>query len=628
MEQDVKEMEEYMRTCTVFKGENTLYPRDLFDYKGENNFSCFIDLKRARENNDWYKYLKRMFYVKNDLQFESIVFSVNPEDLGNEKTVKLIHEIIDNKIKEHCKNLKLISVGRMGESGVNNHEDMLFYYNDETKKAMKDISILFPDQKIFLLDLQSGSFDDVVQASTIDGIRNSNLMVEDTKIDLARQKIRDIAEMIKSKTTSQYRQHLLTLHYITQYVYTLDDENKSYLSSRSLSEILNTDAEYICCAGFARIYVEIMRELGNEVQIQIADRHLRAKVLIQDDECGIHGVYLVDPTWLSRKPTDEFPNFRFNKLANMSVKTIYERYSTSRVSDFAGMGALRSYVRQMAEFETLKEDLSNNNLNSQDIYAYLIGEYTEKRDDLYYDVAKDLKQYYKEHESIKDLDLSSYLDKFKPKKLDEKLIEYLKRPANERKHNMATFLKKVKKEFEEQPFDDAEEMLEFLREKACENGIIKEIADIAFKETEYLYSYVGTLPNYDYAFYQKKVKKVLFKMISKEAINIAERGLIIEGSKITELRNKNSKDIEVLTGRKNFDRIPIEDLEGMKKNFTSLPDKTFNSIFQETTEIDYKKLSSEVENIKKLIKPEDYKLFNQKISHNSHKSQHEDRAMG
>lgn len=538
---------------------------------------------------------------------------------------------------------------------------------------------------------------DIEKATSFENIKKNNLVVEDDKIEIARKKIFEIAELIKSKTDSPYERHLLALHYIQQYIYTLD-EDQPHLASRSLSEIIPNKGKFICCAGYARYYTEVMRAMGFEVRTQTALQHLRAKVFLKDEKYDIEGIFAVDPTWISRKKDENNPIFRFNKLANMSMKTIKEAYAEDIV---------KGKQNEIFAFKKLMSDLQKREFISLgDLVSYITGESVEKNLD-YSAIIEHLEEKYKNNKN--QVILGNDIVKKSLSILQERVqllqeisfIENLNNIKDEKRklHQMEKFLDYIEPIFKKMEFEDYENMEMFLsqnmmnkriyygsllfgkygklrdnlndyenldllaqkdKQKLFQSFKLIAIQD-AIKSDEALFNFSRNeatekaikkyiqlkiendelKKNFNENF---ELKKLLKQLADQELWKIFEPGFSLSQLEFRQfLAEKTEKygiylnDIddflefiksdyeiqlqeEILQTRRGeisgdiYHNGDQEDMQAMFDNFTSLTNEEYDKVFNRTQEIKDETLMKGVETIKKLVRAEDYKLFEQDLS--------------
>ncbi len=594
-----KNLEENIGLKMFIKGNSLVYPNELESFE-DNNFSFYYDFTKGEKDLEkWFE--EFCFKVKPNIQFDSLVLDVDKKTLEDPKFINRLYKLT-NFLSDHLKNFKLLSIC------LDETDDTVFAYSDKIKKNMEEISTLYLGKQVRLIDAEY--IDDYINAASLEGINSNYLEIEDSKVNFARKRVQEMAELIKSKTDSPYEQHLLALHYISQFVYTLDD-SQPYLSSRSLSEILPNNAKYICCVGYARLYTEVMRELGFDVKTQPAKEHLRAKVLIQDEKYGINGIYAVDPTWLSRVNNGDSPTFNFNKFANLNFKTLIDSYNPDFSELFNSKSILERNAQENEYYLQLKDALSQREFSSySELLDFLEAEYYETRANIFDDFINLMDEEFihiankelagKENKSFKGSILIPYLEKVKPKGIDENLATFIKYSPGKRKKIISQFIKQIEKEFMPMDFERKSSAYRFILRKSVKFGIPSLFAKAYFSP---LNDYESYDENYADPLKEIKEKKVFLKELKSISLKKANRGERYNEGDKNQIKTDKIKDIEEIIGE--------HSKSVLSENFTSLDNKQFKKLLNKTKEIPDETLLRGVEAIKKLTRPSDYKLFEQ-----------------
>ena len=581
------------------------------NHHSNKDYSVAISLDKAFTDLDsLYKSLKNLVSHSKDIQYKSIVFTVDDTTLRqmNNDEISEMLKTLTNYITKQNK-VKLISLG-VTRNGATD-DDVFHSYNEKTKQVMQNIAKLNLSDDVVLLDIDS--IRNLLYATDLNQIKKTCLLVENDKIEDVRRKITQIADLIKSKTSSPYEQHLLALHYLAQYKYTLNDKKQPYNASRSLSEIVKNDAKYICCVGYARYYTEIMRALGFDAQSQTVQGHVRAKVLMKEDpKYGLkQGVYVVDPTWLSniqeRKGSSK--SFNFNKLANLNLKSIVDEVNLRFECDKQISDAVRKkYNKDKTLYTQFKRNYKKfASMKLKDLSNWALAEYLETGAEFYNKISAYIDELDK-HEQQKlvktSTDILSFIEKIEPKEptsnIDETFSAFMSLTTSEKQQKMQDFLDSVQDIIEREcRVEDFRQINLLLYQEAQAFGIPKTVAGKAFLSNPIS---VFHLPRFTSEIdYESRVSeatngsiKNLFEMVS----NFAKKSV-----------NFSLNDCEYFDG---FRRKTLENLNlsgTLNQNFSSLSDEEFQQIYASTETIDEDTLNKAVGNIMALVKQDDYKLF-------------------
>ena len=112
-----------------------------------------------------------------------------------------------------------------------------------------------------------------------------------------------ITNKIKKYNLSPLEKVIMVYDIVKNNFYHKEEENENYLISRSLDNVLNSD--YIVCVGYIAIINAMLKNLNINARSIICktkkEKHCRSIIHLVDKKYNIDGVYVLDPTWDSKK---------------------------------------------------------------------------------------------------------------------------------------------------------------------------------------------------------------------------------------------------------------------------------------------------------------------------------------
>ncbi len=535
-------------------------------------------------------------------------------------------------------------------------DDITSYY-DDLSRIKNTISKQFQNKNIKILDFSNGEY--LLNSSKIsfdiNNIHKYNIIVDGDDANIVKSKIKQIADLIRSKTQSPFEQHLLTLHYLTQYKYRLENNNMPLSLSRQLATIIKSNAQYICCVGYARLYTEIMRELGIDAQTNNVPEHLRARVYLKDPKYNINGIYLVDPTFLCKTSNNNNHFFYYNYYSNVSIgKMIADKIAHSSKSKLIE----ENYLSKLNQYYTVVNEALNHKFkNRQDFLTYLESlriRYPKNFyiKDLYNIECLNARKYAISYVNMEVSNLLGF-------NLDCNIIDYQLDDINKKDKNLANVLviklnyflnkyttKKITKndllkffnrnqfktsandlkneiEFYKSPKEDRLKSLSNLKKEFSEredNNANNEVSQKTFDKVlrksrsvpkfvkEELKERINQRMKDSILKNQKTYKYFQIKDILKEA----EFCILKPDTYLYKGFKKYEDNSETNSINSNIDNeLGEKYLTYHNRNFTNLSDKEYFEIEKNTPDIDENTMAKAIDTIKKLVDEKDYDLFKQ-----------------
>ena len=609
----------------------------------DSKMSLYIDLCDSKFS--FLQLQKKLLPVENIV----INMSSNTLNLLNSKEYKQNFELFLKTLSEKCPNAKHIYIAK-GIDKISS-DDIIFFYNALKHTATTTLKY-FPKQNIQIIDLSNGELYRKGIYDHLDwkSIQKNNLIVTDNDVQLVKKNIEKIANLIKSKTSSPFEQHLLTLHYITQYQYRLEQNFMSPSLSRRLSAIFKSKAKYICCVGYSRLYTAIMRALGISATTARVPGHLRARVYIDDDKYNIHGIYTVDPTYLSQNFTDNNKHFYYNFYTNLSISSII-----TRNNNFLKKSALiEKKLKDLEEYSHVINETINHSFETRKIFFNYLSSLASRYPDN--DYLNLISIYFKREVKAQALvhinkEFASQL----PDKLDAICLE--------------DSVKEIYKK-DQQLGEQLIIRINFYMDEIYAKGITKDEVKLFFENINKIYDLKYHRRKNEYqneiAYYnttKEKRKRTLqtieteinankiHKMTCEQANRVLQKAMLKtknipevvkmkiiksitmqNGFSLSNRKLKNTaKQYIFLTDSieyKTFQKIEKENsqlaisnnieemlgknyLKNKQRNFTHLSDKEYQYLEQNTKDIPTKVMEAGMQRIKSLIKETDYNLFEQ-----------------
>lgn len=200
--------------------------------------------------------------------------------------------------------------------------------------------------------------------------------------------------------------------------------NENYLISRTLDNVLNSD--YIVCVGYIALINAILKNLdinAKPIFCQAKDgKHCRGIVYLNDEKYNINGVYILDPTWDSKRSSTSDKLDRYNyfllpiEIAEKTAKTELIHIINMSINELALFECDFANTEYITEEKTLeriniyyylKMIFSLTNSNYEDFaenivfYDFLNSEERKKLDYVYQSVINKCK--------TKDIDVDTFI---------------------------------------------------------------------------------------------------------------------------------------------------------------------------------------------------------------------------
>lgn len=260
-----------------------------------------------------------------------------------------------------------------------------------------------------------------------------------------------ITKRIKKYNLSPLERVMLVYDIVKNNYYHKEDQRESYLISRTLDNVLNSG--YIVCVGYVAIINAMLKNLDINVIPMICetkrDRHCRSMLYLKDAKYNIDGIYVLDPTWDSKRNNGHENIDKYNYfllplfLAERTAHSDFSSVVNLSLSDFKSLEAECTYSDDNNIEEMIKKtskiryclkqlfELVNNNhydefIEGVSFYEFLSEEEIKKLENIYRDV---FSKY-----NINDIDVDTFLRLiYKTKKIeyymygDKKLEQYSSR---------------------------------------------------------------------------------------------------------------------------------------------------------------------------------------------------------
>lgn len=260
-----------------------------------------------------------------------------------------------------------------------------------------------------------------------------------------------ITKRIKKYNLSPLERVMLVYDIVKNNYYHKEDQRESYLISRTLDNVLNSG--YIVCVGYVAIINAMLKNLDINVISMICetkrDRHCRSMIYLKDAKYNIDGIYVLDPTWDSKRHNGHENIDKYNYfllplfLAERTAHSGFSSVVNLSLSDFKSLEAECNYGDDNNIEEMIKKtskiryclkqlfELVNNNhydefIEGVSFYEFLSEEEIKKLENIYRDV---FSKY-----NINDIDVDTFLRLiYKTKKIeyymygDKKLEQYSSR---------------------------------------------------------------------------------------------------------------------------------------------------------------------------------------------------------
>lgn len=112
-----------------------------------------------------------------------------------------------------------------------------------------------------------------------------------------------ITDKIKKYNLSPLEKLIMVYDIVKNNFYRKEGEDENHLISRSLDNVLNSD--YIVCVGYIAIINAMLKNLNINARSIICktkkEKHCRSIIYLVDKKYNIDGVYVLDPTWDSKR---------------------------------------------------------------------------------------------------------------------------------------------------------------------------------------------------------------------------------------------------------------------------------------------------------------------------------------
>lgn len=320
----------------------------VFTYGNDNNL--LNNMYDAVVNNYDYDRIIEMLGKSNIILFSLAIHSIN----YGKRTYNLIKNI------DTCKEIH-------------------FYCNKgnllETLYLCKKINVpvIIDGTSISLEEYQK-----ILDGYDLNKISNNNILVHyqeygndidiNTLYDISCQ-INYITEKIKQYNLSPL-ERLIMVYDIVKNNFYHKEINENYLISRTLDNVLNSD--YIVCVGYVALINAILKNLdinAKPIFCQAGDgKHCRGIVYLDDEKYNINGVYILDPTWDSKRSGTSDKLDRYNyfllpiEIAEKTAQT--ELMSIINIS----MNELASFECALVKSKCVTEEKALERIN---IHYYL-----------------------------------------------------------------------------------------------------------------------------------------------------------------------------------------------------------------------------------------------------------------
>lgn len=126
--------------------------------------------------------------------------------------------------------------------------------------------------------------------------------------------VNDIVSRVKKANLSQMESIMYVYDILKERIYKNDDEN--YHNARDVMNVLAGDN--IVCVGYSNVFNAVLKcmDIKTMPLISYEANHQRSIAYVKDDKYAIDGVYVFDPTWDSKKDTNDYAYInRYNYFA-------------------------------------------------------------------------------------------------------------------------------------------------------------------------------------------------------------------------------------------------------------------------------------------------------------------------
>lgn len=126
--------------------------------------------------------------------------------------------------------------------------------------------------------------------------------------------VNDIVNRVENTNLSQIESIMYVYDIVKERIYKKDKDN--YHNSHDVMNVLTGDT--IVCSGYSNVFNAILKCLGIKAIPLISNKskHQRSIAYVKDEKYNIDGVYVFDPTWDSKKDTNDYTYInRYNYFA-------------------------------------------------------------------------------------------------------------------------------------------------------------------------------------------------------------------------------------------------------------------------------------------------------------------------
>lgn len=609
----------------------------------DNKESMLVDLTDCKPTS---LFLAKKSNVKN------IIIEINSaffEYLNNQKNQNHFSNWLKNMSLTY-RNVQYIYLAKAKD--IISDDDITSYYEDLCK-IKNTISKQFQNKDTKILDFSNGEYllDSSKISFDINYIHKYNIIVDGDDANIVKSKIKKIADLIRSKTQSHYEQHLLTLYYLTQFEYRLEKDDMPPSLSRQLATIIKSNAQYICCVGYARLYTEIMKELGIDSQTNIVPGHIRARVYLKDPKYNINGIYLVDPTYLCRTSGNDKRFFHYNYYSNISIgKMISDKIAHSSKSKLIE----EDYLSKLNQYYTIvKQTLNHKFENRQDFITYLGALRLRYPKNFYinnlynieclnarkYSISytnmelsnllgfslnfnsaeyqlDNINKNNKNLAKILIIKLNYYINKYTEKKITKSdILKFFNR--NQFKTSIDDFKNEIK--FYKSPKEDRMKSLNKLKEEFSEREDKNENNEVSQKTFDKVLRKSHSVPKFVKEELKERMKASILKNQKtykyfqiKDILREAEFCILKPDTYLYKGIKKYEYNSDTNSINSNIvNELGEKYLKYHNRNFTRLSDKKYFELEKNTPDISENTMERAINEIKKLVNEQDYDLFKQ-----------------
>ena len=230
---------------------------------------------------------------------------------------------------------------------------------------LSQISILKDAKYPLLVDISNLSIKDTITLLNSDSWEKHrfydkyNTLHEATKEELLRtyEKIENIANKIKEQNLSPLEILMFIFDYTRQRIYTLSKED-DVSKSRDLSHIL--EEEEIVCKGYANIFCSLCEFLNIKADVitwkstNYGYGHASVLTFVNDSKYDVHAIYAFDPTWGSKKSSNDTKYLYSYKQALIPLEKEF-RYKADRDLEILDFKTLKSLQTRFNNYEKFRE---------------------------------------------------------------------------------------------------------------------------------------------------------------------------------------------------------------------------------------------------------------------------------